>query len=149
MLVPGRAMWVGTGAYIDDISESQQTLARKMADITASTRTEICVTFLILGMIAIAIVVVLARHFTNPIRSLIQSSEKIRDGDYNVEIHAQSKDEIGQLARTFNAMMAQIKHYTNNLGQMVEELAREKHDSRRALRQALSLPFSAGSRGHL
>jgi class 3 adenylate cyclase/HAMP domain-containing protein len=125
MLVPGRAMWVGTGAYIDDISESQQTLAIKMADIAGSTRTKIGVTFLILGMIAIAIVVVLARHFTNPIRSLIQSSEKIRDGDYNVEIHAQSKDEIGQLARTFNAMVAQIKHYTNNLGQMVEERTSE------------------------
>jgi len=121
MLVPGKAMWVGTGAYIDDISESQQTLAKKMADIAGSTRTEIGVTFLILGMIAFAIVAVLARHFTDPIRSLIQSSEKIRDGDYNVEIRTQSKDEIGQLARTFNAMVAQIKHYTNNLGQMVEE----------------------------
>jgi class 3 adenylate cyclase/signal transduction histidine kinase len=125
MLVPGRAMWVGTGAYIDDISESQQTLARKMADIAGSTRTKIGVSFLILLMIAIAIVVVLARHFTDPIRSLIQSSEKIRDGDYNVEIRTQSKDEIGQLARTFNAMVAQIKHYTNNLGQMVEERTSE------------------------
>ena len=125
MLVPGRAMWVGTGAYIDDISASQQTLAMKMADITGSTRTKIDVAFLILGMISIVIVVVLARHFTDPIRSLIQSSEKIRDGDYNVEIRTQSKDEIGQLARTFNAMVAQIKHYTNNLGQMVEERTRE------------------------
>jgi adenylate cyclase len=125
MLVPGRAMWVGTGAYIDDISASQQTLAVKMAEITGSARTKIDVSFLILGMIAIGIVVVLARHFTDPIRSLIQSSEKIRDGDYNVEIRTQSKDEIGQLARTFNAMVAQIKHYTNNLGQMVEERTSE------------------------
>ena len=125
MLVPGRAMWVGTGAYIDDISASQQALATKMAEITASTRTKIGVTFLILGLIAIGIVVVLARHFTDPIRSLIQSSEKIRDGDYDVEIRTQSKDEIGQLARTFNAMVAQIKHYTNNLGQMVEERTSE------------------------
>jgi class 3 adenylate cyclase/HAMP domain-containing protein len=125
MLVPGRAMWVGTGAYIDDISESQQTLATKMAEITGSARTKIDVSFLILGMIAIGIVVVLARHFTDPIRSLIQSSEKIRDGDYNIEIRTQSKDEIGQLARTFNAMVAQIKHYTNNLGQMVDERTSE------------------------
>jgi class 3 adenylate cyclase/HAMP domain-containing protein len=125
MLVPGTGMWVGTGAYIDDISKSQRTLAKKVAEITRNTRLKIGASFLILGMIAIAIVVVLARHFTDPIRSLIQSSEKIRDGDYDVEIRNQSKDEIGQLARTFNAMVAQIRHYTNNLGQMVDERTSE------------------------
>jgi class 3 adenylate cyclase/HAMP domain-containing protein len=125
MIVPGKAIWVGTGAYIDDISESQQTLAKQIEEITGSTRTKIGASFLILGLIAIAIIIVLARHFTDPIRNLIESSEKIRDGDYDVQIQTQSKDEIGQLARTFNAMVAQIKHYTNNLGQMVEERTSE------------------------
>jgi len=121
MLVPGKPIWVGTGAYIDDISESQQVLADKIAEITGSTRATIGISFLLLGLIAIGIIVFLARHFTDPIRNLIQSSEKIRDGDYDVEIQTKSKDEIGQLARTFNSMVAQIKHYTDNLGQMVEE----------------------------
>jgi class 3 adenylate cyclase/HAMP domain-containing protein len=125
MLVPGNPIWIGTGAYIDDISESQQMLANQIADITGSTRTRIGVSFLLLGLIAVAIIILLARHFTDPIRSLIQSSERIRDGDYDVEIQTKSKDEIGQLARTFNAMVAQIRHYTDNLGQMVEERTNE------------------------
>jgi len=135
MLVPGTEMWVGTGAYIDDIKESQQVLTTKMAEITGSARTKIGVSFLILGAIAIGIVVVLARHFTDPITNLIRSSEKIRDGDYTVEIRAQSKDEIGQLARTFNAMVEQIKQFTDNLGQMVDERTGELNRTLAALNE--------------
>ena len=57
MLVPGKPIWVGTGAYIDDISESQQVLADKIAEITGSTRATIGISFLLLGLIAIGIIV--------------------------------------------------------------------------------------------
>lgn len=45
-----------------------------------------------------------SRTFTRPIRTLTDASKKIRDGQYDIEIHSASKDELGLLTDSFRDM---------------------------------------------
>lgn len=49
-----------------------------------------------------------ARRVTKPLSSLAKTAEQLEKGDYSVEVIAESKDEVGDLARTFERMRSAI-----------------------------------------
>jgi two-component system nitrogen regulation sensor histidine kinase NtrY len=61
----------------------------------------------------------LSRHFTHPVRLLLEGTRKIGEGDLDVHLPPPAMDEWGVLFGGFNAMAAQLKAYR-------EELARER-----------------------
>lgn len=90
MNVPGTNMWLGTGAYIDDINKSKTELRAAINKITAGTRLNFLLGFLIITPIAIMIIIFLSRNITNPIKHLITSTEAVSSGNYNVKIDART-----------------------------------------------------------
>lgn len=52
---------------------------------------------------------VLARQITKPIRRLTVYSEKVAEGDFNLDVDIRSRDEIGELADRFQQMVERIK----------------------------------------
>ncbi|MBD5638935.1 HAMP domain-containing protein [Clostridium botulinum] len=52
---------------------------------------------------------ILAKHITRPIIKLQEASRKVEDGDFEVKIRPSSKDEIGELAKSFKSMVDTIK----------------------------------------
>ncbi len=68
--------------------------------------------FLSLGVvIAIAFIFFTGRWILRPIRMLIHSAEEIRGGNLDLVLRADSKDEIGSLAKAFNDMAAGLREY--------------------------------------
>lgn len=69
----------------------------------------------ILGVGALAMVIalfggfVLARGITAPVQTLVDATEKIRAGNYDIKLKASSKDEIGKLAQSFNEMVMGLR----------------------------------------
>ncbi len=69
----------------------------------------------ILGVGALAIVLALfggfalARGITAPVQRLVDATEKIREGNYDVQLTSSSSDEIGMLARSFNEMVIGLR----------------------------------------
>lgn len=69
----------------------------------------------ILGVGALAIIIALfggfalARGITAPVQRLVDATERIRGGNYDVELAASSSDEIGKLARSFNEMVMGLR----------------------------------------
>ncbi len=60
-------------------------------------------------------------YLINPIKRLAEKSMRMANGDLNVELlPAQSKDEIGVLANSFNIMSASIRKYVKDLEKKVE-----------------------------
>jgi adenylate cyclase len=63
---------------------------------------------LLLGVAILCFSLVFAMFFANsfvkPILSLVAASEKVADGDFQIELSNKSKDEIGILTRSFNHM---------------------------------------------
>ena len=63
-----------------------------------------------LGAIFLGIIgaVVLAKRITGPMKKLVEGTVKISRGDFSHKINTQSKDEIGDLANSFNEMSKQL-----------------------------------------
>lgn len=64
----------------------------------------------------------LARRILQPVQELDRAAAQIARGNYDAEVRADSKDELGRLASTFNAMCASIR-------QAREELIRQERIS--------------------
>ena len=63
---------------------------------------------LISAAIALALVQVLARGMTSPLREMAAAARRMADGDWNQRVSATSADEVGELAGAFNAMAADL-----------------------------------------
>jgi signal transduction histidine kinase len=82
------------------------------------------------GAAALLIGILLSRHFLRPLTELTTAIKAINQGDLNQQVKVRTQDELGDLARTFNEMSAQI-HRANQLRQqMTADIA---HDLRTPL----------------
>jgi signal transduction histidine kinase len=63
---------------------------------------------LISAAIALALVQVLARGMTSPLREMAAAARRIADGDWSQRVTDTSADEVGELARAFNAMATEL-----------------------------------------
>ncbi len=83
---------------------------------------------LILGSMLILTVFLslyIANQISQPIQALCEGAEKVRANDFTTEVHIKSQDELGVLATTFNTMVTQIKEYTDELEQKVQDRTAE------------------------
>lgn len=55
-------------------------------------------------LLAALLSVLIARGLTRPVRELAAATLRVAQGDYGTRVHDESRDELGQLARSFNAM---------------------------------------------
>jgi signal transduction histidine kinase len=63
----------------------------------------------IIFMFGIILSIFLARRYTEPIQRLVAQVRRVATGDLAVEFPAQGGDEIGELGRSFNEMVAQLR----------------------------------------
>ncbi len=63
---------------------------------------------LVAAVIALAIVQILARGMTSPLREMVAATSEMARGNYERRVTASSRDEVGELARAFNAMAAEL-----------------------------------------
>ena len=63
-----------------------------------------------------------AAKFTKPLRRLVYSTEKIAQGDLDVQVSPSSDDEIGELAEKFDNMRRNLRDYQNHLKKKITEL---------------------------
>jgi two-component system NtrC family sensor kinase len=79
------------------------------------------------------------RRLTRPLGELTAMAHKLGEGRLAERIHFRTRDEIGELAGTFNQMAASLQSYQDTLEQKVEERTRELKHSQRQLLQATKL----------
>jgi serine/threonine-protein kinase len=60
-------------------------------------------------VVAFILSFVLARRITGPVDRLVRATEAVRIGDLDTEVPVESNDEIGILARSFRAMLEELK----------------------------------------
>jgi CHASE3 domain sensor protein len=107
----GIASWVHGQSYTF-VSISQQRLARAREGANAAVRGTllllviVAVTALCAGM---AVGLMVSRSIANAMTTLIQAAEQISMGELDAEITLQSKDELGDLAQSFERMRVSLK----------------------------------------
>jgi len=81
---------------------------------------------LLIGFGCLIIVILIAVLFSNsiikPLKILLNYMEKIKNGDFSVRIKVKSKDEIGQLASGFNAMIEDVGRLIKNIQIVSDEV---------------------------
>ncbi len=79
------------------------------------------VTLLMLGIAVVVILLVavishlIGRNLTNPIKELVQFTQKVADGNLNEQCAVKTHDEIGDLTLAFNQMTRNLRNSRNEL----------------------------------
>ncbi|MCG2615525.1 sensor histidine kinase [Terrimonas sp. NA20] len=63
----------------------------------------------------------LSRNLTRPLKDLTAASSALADGDYTAIVPVERRDEMGKLARAFNAMSGKIREAHADLEKQVQE----------------------------
>ncbi len=102
-----------------DVAESRQ--------VVAQAREQVLVLMLVILLIILLSSVALSKAMVAPLRQLKEATDKISRGDLDVRLQINSKDEVGELADSFERMVAAIKFFKHR-----DEAAEELEDEERA-----------------
>lgn len=124
----GREITARFDQKIQELTEYQQGLldsGNKEATVKVKS---IVKSVLTLGMIAILIGVIISiymgRIISKPVISIAESAEKIASGDLTIkDIKVKNRDEIGDLANSFNQMSRSLREIIHQVGSNAEQLA--------------------------
>jgi signal transduction histidine kinase len=94
-------------------------------------------TGLVAAALALAMVQFLAHGMTYPLRQMVAASRAMASGDYDVAVTATSRDEVGELARAFNAMSRQLAEVDRFRRDLVANASHELRTPLGALRARL------------
>jgi len=75
--------------------------------------------------LALAVVQWLARGMTAPLREMTHAASRMAAGDYAQRVSTASTDEVGQLARAFNAMSADLADADSQRRQLIATVSHE------------------------
>jgi len=76
-------------------------------------------------VVGLALVQGLARGMTSPLREMASAASAMARGDYERRVTATSRDEVGELARAFNAMAAELEEVDRQRRDLVANVSHE------------------------
>lgn len=98
--------------------------------LSKSIGTYLAVTGIVLLLVMIGAVLYILNQVIKPIHALGGSAKKVAKGDLSVQVPVTSKDEVGELAKTFNEMVASMReiisvvnHSAENVTEAAENLS--------------------------
>ena len=69
---------------------------------------------------------IFAGYITRPIKKLHEGIERVRKGDFDFRVGMQTHDEIGQLSRSFDEMLVNLKKITASRNELNKEIVERK-----------------------
>jgi len=96
--------------FVEHQSKLQHDLEEKQVELITEFKTILYT--LIVGVVILSLLFgfFFSRSISKPIQELTKASEELKKGNLNYEVKATSKDEIGELAGTFDSMRLKIKN---------------------------------------
>jgi signal transduction histidine kinase len=94
-------------------------------DFVRTVNQSIWIAVVVASMVALILGAGLFFQITAPLRRLQRAAQAISAGDFSQRVTIQSKDEIGDLGRTFNRMAKNLSHAQVQRRQLVADVAHE------------------------
>lgn len=118
-------VWAGKGSVVGRLNARAPFLDAAMQAFLKRVNTSLWIAGIIAVAVAILIGLILTRQITEPIRALTAGAHNIarRRLDYRVKV--KSKDEIGELADSFNAMASSLDKSEKSRRQLVADITHE------------------------
>jgi signal transduction histidine kinase len=76
-------------------------------------------------VVALALAQILAHGMTSPLRAMTAAARAMARGDYTRRVRATSRDEVGQLARAFNLMAADLAEADQKRRELIANVSHE------------------------
>jgi putative nucleotidyltransferase with HDIG domain len=97
-------------------------------------------------LLALAASALVARRVTEPVRELVRGTLDIARGGFGREVTARTRDELGDLAYTFNHMSRELASYDSENKRLIAALERGYLDTIRSLASAIDAkdPYTRG-----
>lgn len=89
------------------------------------------------GVLSLLMIQVLARGMTSPLREMASATRAMARGDYGRRVTATSRDEVGELARAFNQMAAELAEVDRMRRDLVANVSHELRTPITALQAGL------------
>jgi signal transduction histidine kinase len=89
-------------------------------------------TFGLFLLIAMAILFIIGKDIKDKVSLFKQGSEKIAQGDYKARVTIESRDELGELARTFNRMASDVLNKNEQLKLEINERKQAEEELQKA-----------------
>jgi sigma-B regulation protein RsbU (phosphoserine phosphatase) len=102
----------------------------RLSDALLLVLVVIGVMFLIIEAAALIMGLALARSITSSVHELFMGTERVRQGDFTHRINIESKDQLGELAESFNQMTGSIENL------LLTAAEKKRHGGRAAHRAA-------------
>jgi signal transduction histidine kinase len=93
--------------------------------LIARVTRSVLVAGLLAGLVALILGVLLIRQVTRPLAALNRASQQIAAGKMDVQVPVQSRDELGQLAQTFNEMATTLQIQESLRRNLMADVAHE------------------------
>jgi signal transduction histidine kinase len=88
-------------------------------------------------LVALGVTQVLAHGMTSPLRSMTAAAAAMARGDYSRRVRATSRDEVGELARAFNRMAADLEAADTQRRELIANVSHELRTPIAALQAVL------------
>jgi len=104
--------------------ELMMTSSEQLTERTNTTINYILVMCILIILIGIVVAIVISKIITKPVRLLSNAAEEIAEGNLSIdEINIKNKDEIGQLAKSFNKMRENLRVIIHDVNLTSEQVA--------------------------
>lgn len=123
----GRQTRKGLESSFDQLAQLCKKDAENNISTTEHLGNSLIILTIFIALIAVlggtTIGIVLARKISRSLNALIETAEKIADGDLTTTIEINSKDEVGQLSKAFGTMTLQLKSILYQVQDKAEQVA--------------------------
>ncbi|PJI08205.1 MULTISPECIES: methyl-accepting chemotaxis protein [Clostridium] len=109
---------------ISNLKKEHAKINSESNDETASYGKKMIIVFIFIGAaLGIILGIVISRSISVPIKKLIKDANAISEGDLNINISLDSKDEIGILAQAFKRMSEKLNDVLNSINASSNQVA--------------------------
>ena len=110
-MIPGTDMWIGTGVYLDNISQYQSSMSQEISSKVTKNIVTMVIISGALFVLTIILCLLIVFGFVGSLKSMIVSFKDIAEGegDLTKRIKADGNDEIAELAGWFNTFIEHLQ----------------------------------------
>ncbi|MEQ8189766.1 MAG: ATP-binding protein [Candidatus Eremiobacterota bacterium] len=94
----------------------------KIRNSFISMNNDLIINIITMSVLLVPLIILFSRSMTEPIKRLINSMNKIKEGDFETMVPVMSFDEIGMMSQGLNQMMASLFSYSTLLRQRINRL---------------------------
>ncbi|MGQ9498672.1 MAG: methyl-accepting chemotaxis protein [Desulfotomaculales bacterium] len=119
---------VGTGFYVDDV-DREVAAAREAGAAAARKTTALMITvgaILLVG--AAGVTLFFVRRALKPLQEMVRETGRVAQGDLQTQLAVKTRDEVGALAASFNAMVEGLRQVVAGIREKAAALAAHAHE---------------------